>query len=143
MSERNDDDRERREPRSQEEREERAEARQAAYWERRDRLAKITQIIWLITSILEALIGVRVLLKLLGANPQAGFAQFIYGVTAVFLAPFLPLFASPQAGASVLELSSLVAMLVYALIAWGIVRIMWISLEEPPRRGGGPGAPAD
>ena len=107
-------------------------------WSRRERLAKVMQIIWLVTSILEVLIGIRVLLKLLGANPQAGFAQFIYGITAVFLA----LFPAPSANGSVLEMSSLVAMLVYALIAWGVVCIMWVSLEEPPRSGGGPGASA-
>lgn len=119
-----------------------AESRRASYQERRQSLAKVTQVIWLVTSILEVLIGVRVLLKLLGANPQAPFAQFIYSITAVFLAPFNALFTSPAAGASVLEISSLVAMLVYALIAWGVVRVMWVTLESPPREGGGPGAPA-
>lgn len=109
--------------------------------DRRQTLAKATQIIWLLTGILEALIGIRFLLQLLGANPQAGFAQFIYGITAVFLAPFLPLFPSPSAAGWVLELSSLVAMLVYALGAWGVVRVMWVALEESPRHGGGPGAP--
>jgi len=33
-------------------------------------------------------------------------------------------------------------MLVYALIAWGIVRIMRVVLEEPPKQGGSPGAPS-
>jgi hypothetical protein len=105
-------------------------------------LAKATQIIWLVTGILEALIGIRFLLKLLAANPQAGFARFIYGITAVFLAPFVALFPDPSAAGSVLEVSSLVAMLVYALAAWGVVRVMWVVLEESPRHGGGPGAPA-
>jgi hypothetical protein len=116
------------------------ERRETRAEERRETLAKVTQIIWLVTSILEALIGIRILLKLLGANPQAGFAQFIYGITAVFLAPFLALFSAPSADGSVLEISSLVAMLVYALLAWGIVRVMWVALEEPPKGGGGPGA---
>lgn len=110
--------------------------------DRRRTLAKTTQIIWLVTSVLEVLIGIRVLLKLLGANPQAGFAQFVYGITAVFLAPFSALFPSPSAAGSVLEMSSLVAMLVYALLAWGIIRIMWVALEKPPESGGGPGAAA-
>lgn len=118
-----------------------SQAHAARAQDRRQTLAKATQIIWLLTGILEALIGIRFLLKLLGANPQAGFAQFIYGITAVFLAPFIALFPSPSAAGSVLELSSLVAMLVYALAAWGVVRVMWVTLEESPRHGGGPGAP--
>jgi len=109
---------------------------------RRRTLAKATQIIWLLTGILEILIGIRFVLKLLGANPQAGFAQLIYGMTAVFLVPFNALFASPSAAGSVLEVSSLVAMLVYALGAWIVVRVMWVVLEEEPRHGGGPGSPS-
>ena len=42
---------------------------------------RLTHWIWLILGILEGLIGLRVLLKLLGANPAAPFAQFIYSLT--------------------------------------------------------------
>lgn len=106
----------------------------------RQALAKTTQIIWLVTGVLQALIGIRVLLRLLAANPQAGFAQLIYGITAVFLVPFTGLFDDPAANGSVLELSSLVAMLVYALFAWGVIRVMWVTFGETPTDGGGPGA---
>lgn len=68
--------------------------------------------------------------------------SFIYGITSVFLVPLIPLFEDPSANGWVLEVSSLVAMLVYALAAWGVVRVMWVTLEEEPRHGGGPGAPA-
>jgi hypothetical protein len=98
---------------------------------RRYNLVRITQIIWLITSVIEALFTIRVLLKLMAANPAAGFAVFIYNMTAVFLAPFFGLTASPSANGSVLELSTLIAMLVYALLAWGIVRVLWIMFERP------------
>ncbi len=110
--------------------------------DRRETLTKATQIIWLVTGILEALIGIRVVLRLLAASPEAGFAQFIYGITGVFVAPFSLLFQDPSAVGAVLELSSLVAMLIYALAAWGLVRILWVVLDESPRHGGGPGAPA-
>jgi hypothetical protein len=86
------------------------------------------------------LIAIRVLLKLLAANPEAGFARFIYGMTSVFLVSFAALLPTPSANGSVLEISSLVAMLVYALLAWGIVRVMWVAHEQPPKNGGGPGA---
>ncbi len=102
-------------------------------------MTKATQIIWLVTGVLQALIGIRFLLRLLAANPEAGFAQLIYGITAVFLVPFTGLFEDPAANGSVLELSSLVAMLVYALFAWGVVRVIWVTFGETPKDGGGPG----
>ena len=83
-----------------------------------------------------------VVLKLRGANPQAGFAQFICGITAVFLAPFAALFSAPSASGLVIELSTLAAVLVCALPIWGITRMKWVSLEGPPRRAVGPAAPA-
>ncbi len=98
---------------------------------RRYNLIRTTQVIWLVTSVIEVLFAIRVLLKLMAANPAAGFAVFIYNMTAVFLAPFFGLVATPSANGSVLELSTLVAMMVYALLAWGTVRVLWIVLERP------------
>ena len=102
--------------------------------ERRNTLAKTTQVIWLITSILEGLIGIRILLKVIAANPEAGFAKFVYGMTDVFLAPFSGLTATPSANGAVLEISSLIAMLVYALLASTAVRIIWVIFDKRIRR---------
>lgn len=98
---------------------------------RRYTLARVTQIVWLITGIIEALIGIRFVLKMIAANPQAGFAQFIYGMSAPFLVPFTNLTANPAVGGAVMEISSLIAMLIYALLAWGIVKIVWILFYKP------------
>lgn len=100
-------------------------------YRRQYNLTRITQIIWLITGLLESVFAIRVLLKLMAANPAAGFATFIYNMTAVFLTPFFGLTATPSANGSVLEIFSLIAMLVYALLAWGIVRVLWITFEKP------------
>ena len=94
--------------------------------EQHRRLIKISQIIWFVTAILEVVIGLRVLLKLLAANPNAGFARFIYALTDVFLVPFFGLLATPSAGGAVLELPTIFGMIVYALLAWGIVRAVWL-----------------
>ena len=94
-------------------------------------LARITQIIWLVTGVLESVFTIRILLKLMAANPAAGFATFIYNMTAVFLTPFFGLTATPSANGSILEIPTLIAMLVYALLAWGIVRVLWIAFERP------------
>ena len=66
----------------------------------------------------------------MGANPTAGFAQLVYGVTAPLLAPFVGLFGSPQAGGSVLEIHSIAALVVYALIAWLLARVAWLVFGE-------------
>jgi len=92
---------------------------------------KATQWIWLGLGIIEVLIGLRVLLKLIAANPGSPFAAFIYNVSAIFLLPFVGLVGTPASGGMVLELSSIIAMLVYALLAWGIERIVWVIFYRP------------
>jgi hypothetical protein len=92
---------------------------------------KTAQWIWLILGIVETLIGLRVVLKLIGANPANPFAAFIYNASGIFLFPFAGLVGTPTAGAIVLEISSIIAMLVYALLAWGIERIIWVIFYRP------------
>lgn len=99
---------------------------------RRYTLSKATQFIWLLTGILEAAIGIRILLKLMAANPNAGFAEFIYAVTAPFLLPFFGLTATPAANGAVLEIPSLIAMVVYAIVGWILVQLVWIIFDKPP-----------
>lgn len=92
---------------------------------------KATQAVWLLFGMLEALIALRILLKLIGANPSSPIAALIYGFTDLFLFPFAGLTPTPAAGGMVLEISSLFAMLIYALIAWAIERIIWVSFYRP------------
>jgi uncharacterized protein YggT (Ycf19 family) len=95
------------------------------------RPTRITDLVWLLAAVLESLLGIRVILALVNANPEAGFAQLITKLTAPFLAPFTGLMTNPTtANGAVLEVTTLVAMLVYALVAWGIVRLIWIILER-------------
>jgi hypothetical protein len=95
---------------------------------------RASQIVYLVFGVIEALILVRVILRLLAANPAAGFTSLIYALTYPFVAPFLGVFPSAGAGASVLELSSILAIIVYALLAWVIVRVVHIAAERnrPP-----------
>lgn len=86
-------------------------------------VARISALIWVLFGVLDALIVLRVVLKLIAANPGSGFADFVYGVTNVFLAPFSGLVASPVVGNGVFELSSLIAIIAYSLLAWVIVRV--------------------
>jgi hypothetical protein len=99
--------------------------------ERRIFTFKATQLIWLFLGILEALLALRFGLKLIAANPESPFAVFVYGFTSLFLFPFAGLTATPSAGGMVLELSTVIAMVVYALIGWAIERIIWVIFYRP------------
>jgi YggT family protein len=94
--------------------------------EQRITLARVNQIIWMLFGFLLTLIGLRVILKLIGANPAAAFATIIYGVTDVFLWPFAGLTPDPGVGAFQFEITSIIGMIVYALIAWGLTRLIWV-----------------
>lgn len=83
-----------------------------------------TQIVWYILGIIEVLLAFRFVLKLLGANPLAGFTSFIYGITYLFAAPFLAVFRSSRiVEGSVFEWTTLLAMFVYWVIAVGIIKL--------------------
>ena len=85
----------------------------------------LTRIVWYALDLLIALLALRLVLKLLGANTAAGFTQFIYSFTSPFASPFagvIPPTVIP--GESVMEWSTLLAMLVYWIIAGAIVRLL-------------------
>lgn len=92
---------------------------------------KVTQLIWLLLGILEVFIALRIGLKLIGANPDSPIVALIYGFTYLFLFPFAGVVGSPTSGNIVLELSSMFAMVVYALIAWAVERTVWLIFYRP------------
>ena len=90
------------------------------------------QVVYLIFGIIEVLIAIRVVLKLLAANPNAGFSSFIYGITEPLVGPFLGVFNTPSGdNGSVFELSSVLAIIVYMLLAYVIVRVIYILSRRP------------
>jgi hypothetical protein len=100
------------------------------YASRRRASYKLVQAIWLLFGIIEGLLAIRFVLKLLGANEAAGFARFIYSASAPFVSPFNNLFGNPGSGGTVLELNTIVAILVYALVAWLVVKVVWLLAGE-------------
>lgn len=85
---------------------------------------RVTQVIWYILDVIEVLLLFRFALKLFGANPAAGFSSFIYSVTYPFAEPFLNVFRITRVAGSVFEWTTLLAMLVYWLIAWALIRLL-------------------
>jgi uncharacterized protein YggT (Ycf19 family) len=100
------------------------------YSGRRESAFKWQQGIYLLFGVLEVVLAIRFVLRLFGANAQAGFAQLIYGVTAPLVAPFQGLFGTVQSEGSVLESATIVALIVYALVAWLIIKLASLAFGE-------------
>ena len=92
---------------------------------------KAIQLTWLGLGVLEALIGLRVVFKLIAVNPDNILASLLYGVTNLFLFPFAELTPTPVSGGMVLQISSVIAVVVYALLAWAVVKLIEMTFYRP------------
>lgn len=86
-----------------------------------------TQVVWYILGLVETLLAFRFLLKITGANPSAGFSSFIYGATWPFAQPFISVFGTTRAGDSSIEWTTLLAMIVYWIVAVGLIKLFSMS----------------
>jgi uncharacterized protein YggT (Ycf19 family) len=89
------------------------------------------RIVWLIAGLLLVLLAFRFVFALFGANPNNGFASFIYTASQPFVAPFFNIFKYNYIdnGVGRFEFFTLVAMAVYAVIAAIIARV--VTLNRP------------
>ncbi|MCF8019394.1 MAG: YggT family protein [Vallitaleaceae bacterium] len=100
----------------------------------REKNLKFRKIVMYILGILEALLAFRFVFRLLGANPGSPFVSAIYSLSDLFLVPFVGIFRTGTAQGiettAYLEAATLIAMAVYALLAYGIIRIVEI-MKKP------------
>lgn len=87
------------------------------------------RVVYYVGGVIVALLFIRLLLQLLGANQGSDFVGFIYGLTGIFVAPFYGIFGEPTFGQSHFETSALVAIVIYSLLTVGIAKL--ISLTRP------------
>jgi YggT family protein len=102
--------------------------------ERRQGMDMVNQILMTILGILEIGLGLRLVLKLIAANASSGFADFIYSVTHPFIAPFVGLVGTPASGGTILEITTLIAMAVYALFFWIVLQVIAVVGARPSAR---------
>ncbi|MBX9907020.1 YggT family protein [Patescibacteria group bacterium] len=86
-----------------------------------------TQIVWYILGAIETLLAFRFVLKLLGANPAAGFSDFIYTLSYPLVSPFLNVFKVAKVQGSVIEWTTVLAGLVYWFVAWALIQLFVMS----------------
>jgi hypothetical protein len=94
----------------------------------------VQYLVYFFFGALEILLTFRLVLKLLGANALNAFVGLVYGITGIFILPFQGIFHSGLAQGvettSVFEPSTLIAIIVYAVIAWGIVKLLSVLSGE-------------
>lgn len=94
----------------------------------------LTNGIYFLLGVIEVLLVFRFLLKLLGANPASGFVNFVYDISGIFVAPFKAIFSTTTTEGDVtkgvFEPATLVAMVVYGIVAWGIVKLVHLNTRN-------------
>lgn len=94
----------------------------------------VEYLVYFLLGALEILLTFRLVLKFMGANTASAFVRMVYSSSALFILPFEGIFRrAVNQGietASVFEPSTLVAMIVYAVIAWGIVKLVLVLSGE-------------
>lgn len=84
----------------------------------------LERLVYFVFGVIELFIAARFVLELLGANSATGFVQFVYGVAGFFMIPFDAIFHAQRVSGAYFDLSALAAIVVYALVAWGIVTLI-------------------
>jgi hypothetical protein len=72
-----------------------------------------------VVGLIEAVLVLRLVLELLGANPSSSFIAWVYGSTDQLVSPFTGAFPALSVGDGyTIELVTIVAMIGYAIIGW-------------------------
>ncbi len=85
------------------------------------------QIVWYSLSVIEVFLLGRFVLKLLQANPEALFTNVVYTLSGIFTYPFEAVFQNDRVAGSVFEWTTLLALVVYWLVAFGIIKLFFMS----------------
>ncbi len=103
-------------------------------YEKKKTIFRTYQVIWYILGVIEIMLTFRLILKMLGANINSPFVSLIYIVSDPLALPFRGIFGVGinQTGA-LFEWSTLVAMAVYALIAYAIMQLMQMIKPTTPQ----------
>jgi hypothetical protein len=108
------------------------EAPQKVY-ETKKTIFRFNQIIWYILGLIEVLLGFRIVLKALGANPFSGFTNLVYTFSNPFALPFQGILKTNVTAGSVFEWSTIIAGIVYLCVAWGLFYLLDLIYPITPK----------
>jgi uncharacterized protein YggT (Ycf19 family) len=87
---------------------------------------RVVQTVWFLLGLVEAIIGLRVILRAAAAN-DTGFVSLVNGLSGPLVAPFRGITADYVNRGNVVEIGSLIAMLVYLIAASLVVKLVRIA----------------
>lgn len=91
-------------------------------------------IIYVVFGLLEISLALRFLFLLFGANQFSGFVTFIYTISSFFVSPFYGIFGSATYNRSFFDPATIIAMLIYAVVAWALIRLVAAANSRPADR---------
>lgn len=97
----------------------------------RDWVRVLAALVALVFAVLEVLLTFRFAFLLGGANAANGFVDFVYDATDGLVAPFEGIFATRSVDGGVLEPASVIAVVVYALVA-ALIMLMLFTVASAP-----------
>ena len=95
---------------------------------RRVFVARFTQFLWLIVSVIVVLLGIRFAFVLINANAATGFVNFIYGVTDPLVMPFKNIVNTPG-----FDMGAIIAIFVYMIVGWLIITLFRLVFADTNR----------
>lgn len=85
--------------------------------------------VWYVVGLIDVLLALRLLFLLLGAN-NTGFASILYQVTLPLMILYRGIFPAPGTETGYFDTASVLAIIVYSLIGWGIVSLIAINRRK-------------
>jgi hypothetical protein len=82
------------------------------------------QLLLTVSSLVGALLVVRILLVAFNASTTAPFVQFVYDHSSAWIAPFRTMFNNADLGGHPLEINTIIALVVYAVVLLFLVKIV-------------------
>jgi uncharacterized protein YggT (Ycf19 family) len=83
------------------------------------------QLVDTIGAVLIAVLSLRFLLSLFGANPANSFANFIFSITDPLVRPFVGIFSfGPRLGDARIEFETIIAIVIYGVLTMVLARLV-------------------
>lgn len=88
---------------------------------------RLAAVIWFVAGIIDIFLAGDFLFRLLGASKSSSFVNFVYQISSIFSAPFHGIFPPAANATSYFDPADLVAIVVYAVIGWGLITLVKIA----------------